>query len=1081
MDDDRFRDFLQEFSNAYPGDEVRELRFLLHDNLSISVLSNKHYLGMDLFTELRQKGLIAYNDVNIMSEIADLTENTAAKDSVMRYKQDVDEYYDGFGPYWANLKEKRKQLYKAMCSITENKRGDFDKLIAFYELRSYGFKNKWDLVFYLERELKLDTQMKLDIFANQLNEGAKTILLDTGGQQVDIVENLSRTAIKKTVALDVAIVIALIAVVIALIAVVIAFIAARPIGDPPNAPTVTLLEQNLNSITLRIEDPEYTGGLDLVAYNISFRYKSERQYVGDFEMFDYKNKNEKDFQMYTIKELSSAKLYNIRVAGKNKYMLGDQSEELDARTLTEDEIIRNFLTAEQKRKFHNPNIKPPTWNSHFENEYNISLMFTDPKLIPKILKKDKYPHLKICNHTSFEKLLGIIKSMDSCKVCMTGEGGVGKTTLLQYISYNWATDSHSTFTGKILFLINIRDIKAGQTITDMIVDEVPLNIFSKNTSFPENKTIIKMFIEKYDRELIVLLDGLDELEDGVVGPDKLLEGTELRESIAIITSRPGFTVKLLKKHCDLYVKVQGFTEKNIKQFINKYFKLIRNHTLGESLIEELKLNSEFEEDWGGDYKTIFELLPFPYFLLKMCTIWEHEQKVPNNLQDLFKEIFRCILNQYINRRGTTKAIETLDHIPPEFKHSILILGNISYTILQKNVLHFTKLKLRELVKNETLVDLSLKLGFVYIDNPIVQDRFLDTYRYPHKLLAEALAGFYLSHKYQFETLDFKESEELRTNNYLHMTTAFTISFLGLDADKIMKHWLVNNASNYYSFSKFFQYVNQDHNERLLESLDKHMSAEMKVQVERFRNSLKIIYTHNNSHCIQLLQLLYKELTEYPKNVTRKVNVLINESTKKSSETVCRLVAHLLIIMQLHAPEDTVCYEKMCDLYLLMLVEKWGDTAIKIISKEWRRYHLKEKIHLPKLPTYGWLNITNFYFNKKEYRQCRIDQIHRGEEDDYVVSKKKILEIRDQPPKCKNSKMFLKLNYFNRELLGNIINFYPLEGFYLLMYCTFSDTLLNTLKIYDANYLQSKYIVIQLNNLSDIDAHVGLRKLIPCAL
>ncbi|XP_071958000.1 uncharacterized protein [Antedon mediterranea] len=170
MDSERLRDLCQEFSNAYPGDKTRELKFLLHDHLPVGVMAQEHISGMQLFNELRSKSNITYDSITILSEIADVTENTKAKESVIEYTQYISRLYDRDG-----LSSHRKTFYKSMIHITDK---DLRKLIDYYGLGSLGITNKWDLVFYLEKELKLNTRKKLERFANQLNARAKRILLD---------------------------------------------------------------------------------------------------------------------------------------------------------------------------------------------------------------------------------------------------------------------------------------------------------------------------------------------------------------------------------------------------------------------------------------------------------------------------------------------------------------------------------------------------------------------------------------------------------------------------------------------------------------------------------------------------------------------------------------------------------------------------------------------------------------------------------------------------------------------------------------------------------------------------------------
>ncbi|XP_071959995.1 uncharacterized protein [Antedon mediterranea] len=600
---------------------------------------------------------------------------------------------------------------------------------------------------------------------------------------------------------------------------------------------------------------------------------------------------------------------------------------------SEDEIIRTFLKAQQKKIFRPPNIRPPTWNKYV-GRYDISKMFTDPVLFTTYtVRRGKKKH-----HISLKELLSIINSIKPCKVLMTGNGGSGKTCLLQYISYNWATNSDPTFADKILFLINARDIKEGQSITDLIVDNFRKSFFNNKGS--PNRTTINHFIQKYDRELVVLVDGFDELKSGVDIP-MILKGEELEHSTVILTSRPGFTVQL-HRYYDVHVTVEGFAAENIKHYITRYFKFIEKPDLGQSLIKAFKLDSHDKRVWGGDHKNIFELFSSPFLLLKMCTSWQHKPVIPTDFKQYLKEIFRSVINQSINRsdKYTTNPISAFDEIPPDYENAILILGNISYIGLQKNVLHFTERELRGTVKHETL-ELSLKLGFVYEDPPTFNDHFEDIYRFPHRLLSEALAGYYLSNK--IETLDSEECEKIRTNTYLHMTRAFTISFLGPNADKLMKHWLANRPSNYYSFSKYFKYVNQEYKQTVLKSLDELITQkELEKDFDYLSNSFKTFLRNDRLHLIQLLKLFLDELTKYQNIVLHNVESIINTSNEHSSENVCKIVAHMSIILQLYKAEYEIM-PPVHDRYLIKLFKKWGDRALTILSNEWKTYHLVEEI------------------------------------------------------------------------------------------------------------------------------------------
>ncbi|XP_071961470.1 uncharacterized protein [Antedon mediterranea] len=745
---------------------------------------------------------------------------------------------------------------------------------------------------------------------------------------------------------------------------------------------------------------------------------------------------------------------------------------------TEDELIRNFITEEQKKKFEDPLIRPPTFRE--DKYHNISQIFTDPELYIISTQKGEQ------KHTSLLELLNIIKSRDSCKVLITGNGGIGKTTLLKYISYNWATNSDTTFADKILFFVNLRDIKEGQTITDTTVDEVDLKRFRKKTGLHINKTIIKMFIEDHDRELVFLIDGLDELNSGVDIP-MILKSKELEESTVILTSRPGFT-ESLHKYYDIRVKVEGFDIKNIKPYIKRYFKSIGQSKMGQLLISEFNLDSDDVTSWGGNHKYIFELFSSPFLLLKMCVVWEHQQMIPKNLEHLFKEIFRTILNQYINRRDepTTKAITDFDNIPTDYKNAIIILGEISYIGLKRILLHFTKTEVNTLVKNETLVDLALKLGFVYKDTSTVQDSFLETYRSPHRLLSEALAGYYLSNK--IETLDPLECEIIRLHPLLPIVTVFTISFLGPNADKLMKHWLVNRASNYYSFSKYFTYVNPKYQKKVLTLLDKQISPQMKMDVKDLRDSFRTFVCNDNLHLIELLNIFRNRLRKDSNNITRMISSSMMEYNKHC-ECMCSIIAHYSIILQLYNADtiqaDLTQYNR--DGYLIKLIEKHGDEALEILSFEWKKYNVGKEIR-----SFMFIEDDSRFLYRRHTgsRMCKLFQnfpnlsllLIRFSRDSKGASHSSL--INSMLTECKHSKTFVNLRWFllgnnnlsniNGALLGHFLNVYKDLEMFDLSNCSLSSAeIVDMLNEVDISYLESKenFINLENNDLSNLDSNL----------
>ncbi|XP_033104364.1 uncharacterized protein LOC117106954, partial [Anneissia japonica] len=601
----------------------------------------------------------------------------------------------------------------------------------------------------------------------------------------------------------------------------------------------------------------------------------------------------------------------------------------------QDTVIKNYLLERQKNLCCRVNrFTPATLRTLYQ--VDIANMFTDLELLKKN-KKEGEP-------VTLQELLDVIKSTPSCRTLIEGEGGIGKSTLLRYLAYNWANDSDKTFEGKIVFLINVRDIGKGEDIFNVILKQSNLNDFEMKTYLPKDPMLIKRFILRHDDEIVLLLDGLDELEDGNVCPISLFKKEELKDSNVILTSRSENINEFIKVS-SVHVKVKGFNAKNIRKYIKKHFDYLEEPVLGDSLAKELDLTKEI---FFLKHLEVNLMCKNPMLLLSVCTMWEDKHSLPTNKADLFKEVFRSILNQFNRQEGNAPKITKFSDTPIEYVHAMLMLGKCMYKSLKGNQLSINS---KDLEGKKEMVQLALKLGFVYLDEPHSKTDFEQCFTAPHKLIVESLVGFYISKlcqtaglknkcaedlKHLLAPLDEDEWEIIRESEYLQMARTFTIEFLGADVGKFFIHWLTKDLSTYRSLMKnYLGSVKAEHQVSVEESLIDHMTKtqlKIKPHVNGICKSLMRYIHHINpslevfedEHFIKLTRIIY-DIKLRPSVTPPRFKSLCN---KMSPEEKGKMLAHILFAIQ----DETYMLENI-------IPELCADDDIKYLTAEYKNLDL----------------------------------------------------------------------------------------------------------------------------------------------
>ena len=305
------------------------------------------------------------------------------------------------------------------------------------------------------------------------------------------------------------------------------------------------------------------------------------------------------------------------------------------------------------------------------------------------------------------------------RVLIEGQPGMGKTTYCHKITLNWAKErknGQSFPDVSLMLLLKCKDINCG--LWEAIDDQLLPREINK-----EEKERFFTLIKDHQSKVLLVLDGLDELPSSQLSTYKeIIQGRVLPESYLVVTARhkAGLTVP---ECCHTLLEVEGFTNTDAKQFIQRYF---RGHE--EDLAEKLldKLHSD---------KTLQDLTTNPLNAALLCLLWEDFRgKLPESRTLLYLEIVECVLRRY---RLKMELPETDQDLVTLYKDELKQLGRIAMEGLLNDSMYFDQSAFQGFSS-----DLKSGLGFLTVEVGQSKRRPGLRYGFLHKTFQEFFAALY---------------------------------------------------------------------------------------------------------------------------------------------------------------------------------------------------------------------------------------------------------------------------------------------------------------------------------------------------
>ena len=221
------------------------------------------------------------------------------------------------------------------------------------------------------------------------------------------------------------------------------------------------------------------------------------------------------------------------------------------------------------------------------------------------------------------------------KVLMKADPGMGKTTLGQKMSWDWARGHFKKFS--MIFFVALKLVKPGDPIEKVIMQQNP-----ELEGLGVSQQKLKALLNRYSSKILIILDGLDEHGLGQNGDVlKMIRNQKLLGCPILISSRPNSTWEI-EKYFPTIVRVEGFTEEEAKKFVSNFF-------TDENKIEQIM---EFRP---SDSREDFPVHKCPILLSILCFLVNKKEvdlsDTDITMGDLYFKMVKCLHKKYAINKG----------------------------------------------------------------------------------------------------------------------------------------------------------------------------------------------------------------------------------------------------------------------------------------------------------------------------------------------------------------------------------------------------------------------------------------------
>ena len=262
------------------------------------------------------------------------------------------------------------------------------------------------------------------------------------------------------------------------------------------------------------------------------------------------------------------------------------------------------------------------------------------------------------------------------RVLIEGVPGSGKSTLVQRMCHDWSVGRFAQ-DYEVVIQVTLRSLPKDKELS---LEDL---IFTSVEDEDAVKEIAQFITSQKGRGVLFVFDGFDEMSSKMQEKSiihSIMDGRRVPQSSFVVTTRP-ISAKSLYHFVDRRVEISGFGEKEVEDFITKYF-ASSNPSAGKQLLSTLSLRPHIKR-----------LCYVPLLLLMICYIVSlggDSAELPCTLNELFERLIVLTVNLNLERADREEDIDSLEDVQQLFS-SFENLTQLALDGIEKDTIIFFKL------------------------------------------------------------------------------------------------------------------------------------------------------------------------------------------------------------------------------------------------------------------------------------------------------------------------------------------------------------------------------------------------------